>query len=186
MKKQKDNKPNWSYIMIGLFFCILFFLPTNNEKKHSELDSKIIVVTSDIHKFRGRKNKYSYRIWSTEHKASFVIEPEGGSAANWENLDNIKKNDTLVIEIDDHRNEDLENESEAIPVFSLIKNNKIVFDLESYTTAKKKYDTKWNIIFILMSILLFARGFSIFSSKTSYILAGIGVLIIISLKILNS
>jgi hypothetical protein len=185
MKKQKKNKRNWFYIMLGLFFCVPFSLSDNNEIKHTELNSKTIVVNNEIHKFRGRKNKYSYRIWSTEYQSSFVIEPEGGIAANWKDLDNIKKNDTLIIEIGNDRNVDLDNKSKDIPIFSLIKNNKIVYDLKSYNKAKKEYDRRRNIIFIIMSILLIARGFNIFSSKTSYILAGLSLLVIISLKILN-
>ncbi|WP_445720371.1 hypothetical protein [Flavobacterium sp.] len=171
--------------MLGLFFCVPFSLSDNNEIKHTEVNSKTIIANNDIYKFLGRKNKYRYRIWSTEHKSSFVIEPEGGIAANWKDLDNIKKNDTLIIEIGNNREVDLDNKSEAIPIFSLIKNNKIVYDLESYNKAKKEYDRRWNIIFIIMSILLIARGFNVFSSKTSYILAGLSVLIIIFLKILN-
>jgi hypothetical protein len=184
-KKRKESKPNWFYIMLGLFFCIPFFLTDNKEINHTELNSKTIIVNNDIHKFRGRKNKYSYRILSTEYKSSFVIEPEGGIAANWRNLDNIKKNDTLIIEISNNRKVDLNNKSEDIPIFSLIKNNKKIYDLESYNKAKKKYDRRLNIIFIIMSILLIARGFNVFSSRISYILAGLSVLIIISLKILN-
>jgi hypothetical protein len=184
MTTPKKDKLNWFYIALGLFFGLGFLWADKKDLEASELETKTIVVSQDIQKIGGRSN-YEYRLWTKEYACSFVIKTAGGIAAQWDNLDNITKNDTLIIKIHHSRLADLNNKSEDIPIYSLVKNSKWVYDIDSYNKSQKNYDKRWNVIFILMSILFVLRGMTIISNKTAYILVGISAAIIITLRILN-
>ncbi len=184
MKTPKKDKLNWFYIGLGLFFSLSFLWADKKDVVESELETKTIVVSQDIQKTGGRSN-YEYRLWPKEYACSFVIKTAGGIAAHWVNLDNITQNDTLIIKIHNSRLADLNKKSEDIPIYSLMKNNKWVYDLDSYNKSQKNYDKRWNVILIIMSILFVLRGMTIISSKTTYILAAISASIIITLRLLN-
>ena len=185
MTTSKKDKVNWFYIILGLFFCLGFLWADKKDITESELETKTIVVRDDIRKIGGRRSKYEYQLWTNEYQCSFVIKKAGGIAAHWDNLDNITKNDTLIIKIHNSRLSDLNKKSEDIPIYSLIKNNKWVYDTDSYNNSQKQYNKRWNIIFVIMSILFILRGLTIISSKTVYILAGFSATIIITLRLLN-
>lgn len=189
MTTSKKDKVNWFYIILGLFFCLVsclgFFWADKKDITESELETKTIVVSQNIRKIGGRQSRYEYRLWTNEYQCSFVIKTTGGIAAHWDNLDNITKNDTLIIKIHNSRLSDLNKKSEDIPIYSLIKNNKWVYDIDSYNNSQKQYDKRWNVICIILSILFIFRGLTIISSKTAYVLAGISAAIIITLRLLN-
>ena len=168
---------------MGLLLLFFFFWKNNYEIKVSELETKTIVASIDIKNIGNNKDDISYRIWPKEYKCSFIINDASGLAANWKNLDNIKKDDTLIIQIQSKRINDLSNKAVDIPIYSLIRNGKPIYDLESYNQAQNKINKRWRIISLIMGILLTLRGLSIISSKTGFIMAGISAIIIITLRI---
>ncbi len=185
MTTTKKDKINWFYVILGLFFGLGFLWSDRKEIDESELVTKTIVVSHDIRKIGGRRSKYEYRLWTNEYQCSFVIKTAGGIAADWNDLDNITKNDTLTIKIHNSRLSDMNKKSEDIPIYSLIKNNSLVYDIDSYNSSQKTLDKRWNVIFVIMSVLFILRGLIIISSKTAYVLAGLSAVIIITLRILN-
>ncbi len=185
MTTTRKDKINWFYLILGLFSGLLFLWPDKKDILESELETKTVIISHNIKKIGGRNSKYEYKLWTNEYQCSFVIEIAGCIAAHWDNLDNITKNYTLIIKINSNRLSDLNKKSEDIPIYSLIKNNKGVYDIESYNNSQKKYDKRWKVIFIIMCIILILRGLTIISSKTANILAGLSVAIIITLRFLN-
>lgn len=181
----KKDKVNWFYVILGLFFCLGFLWSDKKDILENELETKTVVVSHDIRKIGGRRSKYEYQLWSNEYQCSFVIKTAGGIAAHWDYLDNITKNDTLIIKIHNSRLSDLKKKYEDIPIYSLVKNNNQVYDIYSYNNSQKTLDKRWNVIFIIMSILFIFRGLTLISSKTTYIIAGLSVTIIITLRLLN-
>lgn len=185
MTTTKKDQINWFYVILGLFFGLGFLWTEKKGISENELETKTVVVSHNIRKIGGRKSKYEYRLWTNEYQCSFVIKTAGGIAAHWDNLDNITKNDTLIIKIHNSRLSDIHTKSEDIPIYSLIKNNKWVYDIDSYNNSQKTLDKRWKVIFIIMSVLFILRGLIIISGKTAYILAGLTVVIIIALRLLN-
>lgn len=182
---KKKNKVNWFYIILGLFFCLCFIWTDKKEIAENELETKTVVVSHNIIKIGKNRSRNEYRIWTNEHQCSFIIKTAGGMAARWSNLDNITKNDTLIIKIHISRLTDLNKKFKDIAIYSLTKNNKSIYDIDSYNNSQKQLDKRWNITFIIMSILLILRGLSMISSKTAYILAAFSAVIIITLRFLN-
>jgi hypothetical protein len=185
MTTSKKDKVNWFYLILGLFFCLAFLWTDKKDIIVSELETKTIVVRQDIRKIGGRTSKHEYRLWTNEYQCSFVIKKAGCIAAHWDNIDNITKNDTLIIKVNKSRLSDLNKKSEDIPIYSLIKNNKYVYDTDSYNNSQKQYDKRWNVIYTIMGILFILRGLTIISSRTAYVLAGLSVAIIITIRLLN-
>lgn len=184
IKPSKKDKTNWFYILLGLFFCIGFFWQNKNDIAESELSTKTIIVRNDIQKI-GRRSRYEYRLGATEYECSFVIKTAGSMAARKDQLTSITKNDTLIIKIHNSRLSDLNSKSKDIPIYSLIRNNFLVYDTDSYNQAQKMRDKRWGIIFIIMGALFMLRGLVVISSKTAYVLAGLSGVIIITLRLLD-
>ncbi len=185
MTTPRKDKINWLYIILGLFFGLVFLWPVKKDISESELEAKTVIVSHDIKKMGGRNSKYEYRLWTNEYQCSFVIKTAGGIAAHWDNLGNITKNDTLIIKIHNSRLADLNKKSEDIPIYSLVKNDKPIYDIDTYNISQNTLNKRWNIILVISVILFVFRGLTIISSKTTYILAGLSAAIIITLRLLN-
>ena len=184
MTKPKDKK-NWFYLTLGMLFILSFLWKDKNNIHENNLETITIIVSNDIQYIGSRRSKFEYILYSSEYKCSFVINSAGALAAKWTNLENTVKNDTLIIKIHTSRLQDLNKKTEEIPVYSLIKNNKLVYDVDSYNISQKTIDLRWSLIFIIIGILFILRGLTIISSKTSYILSGLSIVIIITLLLLN-
>ena len=184
MTTHKD-KTNWFYLALGLLFILSFFLVDKSDIRENELETKTIIVSNDIQKTGGRRSKFEYRLGSREYQCSFVIKAAGALAAKWTNIENTINNDTLTIKIHSSRLQDLSKQSEYIPIYSLIKNNKLVYDVDNYNISQKTIDRRWSLIFIVVGILFILRGLTIISSKTSYILSGLSIIAVITLRLLN-
>jgi hypothetical protein len=185
-RPQKKDKLNLSYLIIGLLFCVSFFWKDKKIIHSHQLETIKIVASHDIQKIGRRKSNDEFRIHPQEYECSFVIKTAGGLAANWDdNLYNITKYDTLTIKIHHSRLSDLNEKSEKIPIYSLIKNSQLIYDTDGYNTAQRTLDRRWNVILIIMSILFILRGLTIISGKTAFILAGCSILILIILRSIN-
>jgi hypothetical protein len=182
---EPKGKKNWFYLTLGMLFILSFLWTDKINIQENDLETRTIIVSHDIQYTGGRRSKFEYRLGSTEYPCSFVIKSAGALAAKWTNLENTIKNDTLIIKIHTNRLQDLNKKTEDIPIYSLIKNNKLVYDTDGYNISQKTIDRRWSLIFIIIGILFILRGLTIISSKTSYILSGLSIIVMITLRLLN-
>ena len=143
------------------------------------------IIVKRIQKINYWKDEDKYRIFSSAYKSSFVITTVGTMADTGNNLDNILKNDTIIIKIHSSRLSDLDNKLKAIPIYSLQKNGRQIYSVDRYNNAQKTHEKRWRTISIVSGVLFLLRGFPIVSSKTAYILAGLSFIIIITIRLLN-
>lgn len=182
---KRNDKVNWFYIALGLFFISAFFWTDKPDINEYDLKSEVIILCQDIKKINGTRTSYEYRLNTNKYDCSFIIETAGGMAAGWKNLDSLKKNDTLEIKYHSSRNIDLFEKGELIPIYTVIKDENIIYSLESYKKSQQTLDKRWKIIFLILGVLFILRGLTVISSKMSYIIAGIIIATIIALRFLN-
>lgn len=180
----KKDKTNWFYIALGFFFIIGFLVPKRKDVNEHELVTQQIIV-SGIQKINYHKSDDKYRIFSPGYENSFVIRTPGRVGGRETELDRITKNDTLVIKIHASRQFDTDAKQKAIPIYSLKKNGKLIYDVDTYNKAQTTYDKRWGIIFLIMGSLFLLRGFTLISSKTAYIIAGLSIITIITISLMG-
>ena len=184
MMKINKDKIDFKYIIIGILSLGAFLLPNNNNIIENDLVLKEIIVKYDIKDISSRKSEKVYRINDKENSCSFVIDKIGAIAAKWNNLDNIIKNDTLQIQI--HKNSLNKLDSKVdIFIYSLIKNNQLIFDLYGYNKEQNVYDKKWDTTFIIGSVLLIFLVLRIISKNVAFIMIVISVVIFLILNHLD-
>ena len=184
-----QNKQNWFYILLGL----LFFLPSilnlfvvdKSAVEESELVTKTLILKNNIQEIKYWKDRNAFQFYSTEDQCLFVIEKGVRTASNSIDLDNLDKGDTIFVNIHKNSLVDLTKKTEKIPIYSIQKNGRQIYDVASYNNTRKTYEGRWRIVFLIFGVLITIRGLNIISSKTAYILAGISILITIITKICN-
>ncbi|MES2381765.1 MAG: hypothetical protein V4538_12030 [Bacteroidota bacterium] len=182
----KADKTNWYKIAIGsIFFFAALFSANKSDISGDELTTKTIVVKSPVRNIHRRRSNDEYSISALNYGCSFIIRTPGVMAAKGQDIANITQNDTLLIHIRNSRVDDLNNKSKDIPIYTLIKNNHVIYGLAAYNESQAILDKRWNIVFIMMGSLFLLRGLALISSKAGYILGGLAALTIIVLRILH-
>jgi hypothetical protein len=184
MMKPKKDKINLFYAVLGLCFCLAFLWPSGKEISEDELVTKSVVVKS-LQKILYYKSGHKYTFDSYEYECSFAITAGGVLAGTTSELDRISKNDTLLVKITSGRLSDLHTKLEYIPVYSIQKNGKSIFTVDSYNKAQTTYDKRWSTIYLVMGILFLLRGFTLISSKAAYISGAFSLIIILTVRLLN-
>jgi hypothetical protein len=185
MATPKD-KINWYYVLLGLFFLAGYIYPNNTAVDDIDLKSKIVTLSRDIEYIKGNRSNDSYhRLWTNESQAAFIIQVPGGMAAKWTPLDSLKHGDSLTIKYQSTREKDLWDQAKQIPIYFLQKGEKLYFDPTAYNQSQIVYDKRWGWIFLTGGTLFILRGLTLINSKTTYILGGISLAIIIALRVLG-
>ena len=185
MTTNSKNKINWYYILLGLLFIAGYCYP-NTIIEEADLNTKTITLYRDIELLKGgARDRPYHRFWTNETKAAFIIKVPGSIAAKPELLSSLMKGDTLTIKYFSADETEVNNKSKEIPIYFLKKGDHLYFDAASYNRANTIIDNRWNWLLLIGGILLTLRGTTIINSKTTYILAGISLVIIVVLRIIN-
>lgn len=182
---KKTDKTNWYKIALGIFFLVACFCANKSDISADELTKETIIVKSPIRNIHRSKSSDEYSISALNYPCSFIIRTPGVVAANRQGIADITQNDTLLVQISNSRVEDLNNKVKNIPIYSLVKNNQVIYGLAAYNESQATLNKRWNTIFIAMGLLFLLRGFGLISSKVSYIAGILAALAVIALRLLN-
>jgi len=180
----KNDRTNWLYLFIGMLMVGLFFMPPTRDIAENELTTRTVVVSENIKNINYWKNENKYRLSTREHKCQFLISTPGYVADSDNQLDSIRKNDTLIIQFATNELTDLDKPTENVEVYSL-KKSEYIYDLEGYNFASKTLNRRWASLLLFIGGLFLLRGFALISSKTASIVTAIGIAIIVSARLLN-
>ena len=173
---------NWYYFIVGLILLLFSFYPSPTVSA-LKLSTGSITLNRQAEWIKGASKSPSFhRLWSNEYKAAFIIQEPGEVAAGFEQLDSLKKGDSLEIQYLTPDRENLNNPSKEIPVYALSVNRHLLFSIHHYDTTYIAIERRRTILILLVSALLILRGLSLINSKATYIIGGIAIAAILILR----
>ena len=185
MAKRSKDKTNGGNLLLGLLFLLSYFLPSKAAVDEWSLATTMVTLSRDIVYIPGSGSKSFHRLWTNETRAAFKIEVPGGMAAKGTPLDSLKRGDTLTIKYSNGSEKDFGNKAKDIPVYHLQKGNTLFFDADGYNEAAADYDQRWKVIFLIGAVLCGLRGLGLISSNMGFLLGGVAVAALITLRLLN-
>lgn len=180
------QKFNGYFVAVGLFFLVGSFLLPPDTIDKSDLTTKTIVLSRNCVYSKSRSRGTGvYELRAREAKALFFIDVAGRIASKGKSLDSLRAGDTLQVQyIQGHKTE-LDDDSKEIRVYGLQKADQVYFDIAGYIPADRKFKAKLAWIGWVASALLLLNGLTILKDNLTYILAGIGFVVFVVLRILG-
>jgi hypothetical protein len=153
-----NNQKNIFKIILGVFFIINFFSFKEKIITENELVTKTVTVNHYIQKNKGggrNSTNIAVKFGTKEYRNAFIIEKSGTKNIEWQLLENIKSGDQLIIKIHKDKVSNLDDEiGDEIPIYTLIKNNKVIYDVEEYNKSKKRFKFNWSFFGLLIGLYL--------------------------------
>jgi len=176
MKKLKLNFIN---IFIGLFFITCYFIIRPDEIIINDLSKVELTIKLVPIQIKGYRSQIAYVIESVEHKAKFQITKPGAMAAGWDIMKTLRKGDVLNALILKSDYEYINNNNKKIKIYSLQRNAKELFSVDDYNKTSNKYYRRWRLLFVVLGLLLFARGIDVITSNSAWVIAIICALVVL-------
>jgi hypothetical protein len=179
-------KINGYFIIVGLLLLGFRFFQPAETTSQSDLNTKVITLAQNSHYSTGRRHGTAYELSANEAKATFVIDVAGGMAAKWGPLKSLLRGDTLQVQYRSEEEGALNNHSKWITVYALQKQGRVYYGLADYYAASIRFERRLTLLACFAGGLLVLNGLSVINSKTIYILAGIGLVILVLLRIFDN
>ena len=163
--KNKKRELNYSFLILSCILILLgFFLLTNkNEISKSDLNQVDLTLKTPIKHVKSsqRRSNEIYAFLSNEYKSKFVIYNGTSNPSTYSKIEKLEIGDLITVSIDNFRNKDLIDISEQIQIYSLKRDDIILFDVESYIKNNSKYSWKSGIASILIGLFIGVIAFKL-------------------------
>jgi hypothetical protein len=186
--KQNDNpKYNKGNIFFGLLLLGIGLYPFKNSVISDQSLNSHWIVARDISYIGGsRFSSGYYRIIVNGIPASLIVNDTGMYAMRPIELsDSIKTGDTVLIKYLACDTDYLYVKTNKIPIYYIKKGNIEYLNPAIYARGGSAYAKRLRIFGLIIGLFSLLSGLKIFSSRTMYILGGIGVAIAIILRAMN-
>ncbi len=181
----KKETVNWLRVVLGASLVLCFYLIDTNDIHMSSVEPITVTAKADIAPVTIWKGNYAYKLKAQEKECSFGIKKVRFDSKLISALEDIRQNDTLIMQVPRNKIEDMRIDDITIPVYSLRNNGKIVFELEDYNEARKQQSRSWSIFALVAGLLLMARGFYLISNRVMYWVGITTIIVVLILRFLH-
>lgn len=166
---KKKFKVNW-YLLAAAVIILYYNLSGAQGKRHAEIKRISVHLSKDIINVKGSRSPTDYKFWTTEYENQFNILNGSISRGKHREISNLKRGQQIEVSISTSDYDKLKSGTTDISVRGLRVNEKTLMSTQEFSTNRKLYKKRLNLISILTGIMLLLNSLIPIPRKMNYVI----------------